>query len=135
MASITKLVTALMILDQMPLTPGESGPSFTFTSRDRQSYYDYLAKDESALNVPVGGSLTQYQMLQGMLIGSAGNYTDRLVSTIWPNDRVFAAAARRGSRSTTSPGSRSSNRPASTPRTPPTRHPSSPSPAWRSPNP
>lgn len=94
MASITKLVTALMILDQMPLTPGESGPSFTFTSRDRQSYYDYLAKDESALNVPVGGSLTQYQMLQGMLIGSAGNYTDRLVSTIWPNDRVFAAAAK-----------------------------------------
>ena len=93
MASITKLVTALMILDQMPLTPGESGPSFTFTSRDRQSYYDYLAKDESALNVPVGGSLTQYQMLQGMLIGSANNYADRLASNLWPSDAVFARAA------------------------------------------
>ena len=47
-----------------------------------------------SVHARVGGSLTQYQMLQGMLIGSAGNYTDRLVSTIWPNDRVFAAAAK-----------------------------------------
>lgn len=94
MASITKLVTALMVLDQMPLAVGESGPDFAFTSRDRQIYYNYLAADESALNVPVGGTLTQYQMLQGILIGSAGNYTDRLASTVWPDDTVFAAAAR-----------------------------------------
>lgn len=94
MASITKLVTALMILEEMPLAVGETGPTFSFTSRDRQTYYDYLADDESALNVPVGSTLTQYQMLQGMLIGSAGNYTDRLATTIWPNDRVFAAAAK-----------------------------------------
>lgn len=94
MASITKVVTSLMILEQMPLAVGESGPTFAFTSRDRQTYYNYLAADESALDVPVGGTLTQYQMLQGMLIGSAGNYTDRLASTIWPTDAVFAAAAK-----------------------------------------
>lgn len=94
MASITKLVTSLMILDEMPLAPGEGGPSFAFTYRDRATYYDYLAADESALDVPVGGSLTEYQMLQGILIGSAGNYADRLVSTIWPDDTGFAAAAK-----------------------------------------
>ncbi|WP_336631891.1 MULTISPECIES: D-alanyl-D-alanine carboxypeptidase family protein [unclassified Microbacterium] len=93
MASITKLVTVLMILDQMPLAPGQSGPSFSFTERDEETYYDYLAQDESALDVPVDGSLTQYQMLQGILMGSAGNYTDRLASTIWPTDAVFARAA------------------------------------------
>ena len=93
MASITKLVTALMVLDQMPLAVGQSGPSFSFTARDRQTYQSYLARDESALNVPVGGTLTQYQMLQGMLIGSAGNYADRLASTVWPSDAVFASAA------------------------------------------
>lgn len=93
MASITKLVTAQMILEQMPLAVGESGPEFTFTSRDRQTYYNYLEADESALDVPVGGTLTEYQMLQGILIGSAGNYTDRLASTIWPTDAVFASAA------------------------------------------
>ena len=94
MASITKLVTALMVLDEMPLTVGESGPSFTFDEDDQETYYDYLAEDESALDVPVDGSLSQYQMLQGMLIGSAGNYADRLASTIWPTDTVFAKAAR-----------------------------------------
>ncbi|MGB4778967.1 D-alanyl-D-alanine carboxypeptidase, partial [Microbacterium sp.] len=93
-ASIAKLVTVLMILDELPLAPGEQGPSYSFTARDRATYYSYLENDESALNVPVGGSLTQYQMLQGILIGSAGNYTDRLASTVWPNDQVFAAAAR-----------------------------------------
>ena len=92
-ASIAKVVTSLMILDEMPLAPGESGPTFAFTARDRQTYYNYLEDDESALNVPVGGSLTQYQMLQGILIGSAGNYADRLASTIWPTDDVFASAA------------------------------------------
>lgn len=94
MASITKLVTSLMILDELPLSVGESGPSFEFTYRDRVTYYNYLANDESALDVPVGGSLTEYQMLQGILIGSAGNYADRLVSTIWPDDAVFASAAK-----------------------------------------
>lgn len=94
MASITKLVTVLMVLDEMPLALGEQGPTFAFTQRDRTTYNNYLARDESALNVPVGGSLSEYQMLQGILIGSAGNYTDRLASTIWPTDAVFAAAAR-----------------------------------------
>ncbi len=94
MASITKLVTAMMILEQMPLAVGESGPTFAFTARDRQTYNNYLAKDESALNVPVGGTLTQYQMMQGMLIGSAGNYTDRLAGSLWPTDRVFETAAK-----------------------------------------
>ncbi|MFM9746186.1 hypothetical protein ACKI2C_52405, partial [Streptomyces brasiliscabiei] len=61
--------------------------------RDEETYYDYLAQDESALGVPVDGVLTQYQMLQGILMGSAGNYADRLASTIWPTDAVFARAA------------------------------------------
>jgi len=94
MASISKLVTVLMILDELPLAVGEQGPSFAFTSSDRETYEEYLANDESALDVPVDGSLTQFQMLQGILIGSAGNYTDRLAGSIWPTDQVFASAAR-----------------------------------------
>lgn len=93
MASITKLVTSLMILEQLPLAPGESGPEYTFDESDHDEYYDYLASDESALDVPVDGALSEYQMLQGILIGSAGNYTDRLAGTIWPNDAVFSRAA------------------------------------------
>nr|WP_220476509.1 D-alanyl-D-alanine carboxypeptidase [Microbacterium halimionae] len=92
-ASITKLVTALLVLDTAPLAVGEQGPEFAFTSNDSSTYWSYLANGESALDVPVGGTLTEYQMLQGMLIGSANNYADRLVATYWPTDAVYAAAA------------------------------------------
>ena len=95
MASITKLVTALLVLEELPLKVGESGPDYSFTFRDRAEYYDYLASGQSALDVPVGGSLTEYQMLQAMLIGSANNYADRLAAGLWPNDAVFASAAER----------------------------------------
>jgi D-alanyl-D-alanine carboxypeptidase (penicillin-binding protein 5/6) len=92
-ASITKVVTALVVLDEMPLAVGEQGPEFRFTYGDSVSYWNYLAGGESALDVPVGGSLTQYQMLEGMLIGSANNYADRLAGNLYPSDQVFSAAA------------------------------------------
>ncbi|WP_203137996.1 hypothetical protein [Microbacterium sp. JZ31] len=93
MASVTKLVTALMVLDAKPLAPGEPGPEFHFVEKWNDSYEEYLARDESALPVPAGGSLTQYQLLQGMLMGSACNYADILVEEIWGDDAAFAAAA------------------------------------------
>ncbi len=92
-ASITKLVTALVVLDRMPLADGEQGPEFAFTSADRREYRAYLADDQSALDVPVDGVLTQYQLLQGVLIGSANNYADRLVFDLWPDEDAYVEAA------------------------------------------
>lgn len=92
-ASITKVVTALLVLDQIPLAVGEEGPVYRFTSGDRAEYWGYRENGESALDVPVGGTLTQYQLLEGMLIGSANNYADRLAGNFWPTDAVFANAA------------------------------------------
>ena len=92
-ASITKVVSALMVLDRMPLAVGEQGPEFSFTRADNRAYWNYKRQDQSALDVPVGGSLTEYQMLQGVLLGSANNYIDRLAKEIWGSDRAFADAA------------------------------------------
>ncbi|MGC5171813.1 D-alanyl-D-alanine carboxypeptidase family protein [Microbacterium sp. DT81.1] len=92
-ASITKVVTALLVLDEMPLAVGEEGPEYRFTDRDMTAYWQYRSDDESALEVPVGGTLSQYQLLEGMLIGSANNYADHLAAAIWPSDAVFARAA------------------------------------------
>jgi len=92
-ASITKVVTALVVLDEMPLALGEQGPEYRFTGADNLAYWAYRARGESALDVPVGGTLTQYQLLEGMLIGSANNYADRLANNLWPSDAVFADAA------------------------------------------
>lgn len=92
-ASITKLVTALVVLDQMPLSPGQTGPEFRFSRADSNEYWAYRRGNESALDVPVGGTLTELQLLEGMLIGSASNYADRLAGNLWPSDRVYASAA------------------------------------------
>ena len=93
-ASITKVVTALLVLEELPLAIGEQGEQYSFTSADRSSYWGYRSRGESALDVPAGGTLTQYQLLEGMLIGSANNYADRLASILWPSDAVYANAAR-----------------------------------------
>ncbi len=92
-ASITKVVTALVVLDRLPLAPGEQGPSYAFTQADSADYWQYRARGESSLDVPVDGSLTELQMLQGMLIASANNYAQRLASDLFPSDAEFSAAA------------------------------------------
>lgn len=94
-ASISKVVTVMMVLDEMPLKVGEQGPSFAFTAADSRDYWSYRRTDQSSLDVPVGGSLTEYQMLQGILLGSANNYTDRLANEIWGSQRAFAEASAR----------------------------------------
>jgi D-alanyl-D-alanine carboxypeptidase (penicillin-binding protein 5/6) len=93
MASITKVVTALAVLDEMPLKVGEQGRDFAFTYSDELNYWNTLSHGESALDVPVGGTLSEYQLLEGMLIGSAGNYAERLAGNLWPSDAVYANAA------------------------------------------
>lgn len=94
MASITKLATVLMILEKLPLEPGEQGPSYAFTWDDYQDYlYNYLWTGQSSLDVPVDGTLTQYQMLEGILLGSANNYADRMMREVWGSQEAFAAEA------------------------------------------
>ncbi|KJQ55211.1 D-alanyl-D-alanine carboxypeptidase [Microbacterium sp. SA39] len=92
-ASITKVVSSLMVLDRMPLAPGEQGPEFRFDRGDSAEYWQYRMSDQSALDVPVNGVLTEYQMLQGTLMASANNYIDRLSQEIWGSDDEFADAA------------------------------------------
>ena len=93
-ASLTKVVSSLMVLDELPLQPGEQGPEFSFTYRDNVEYWDYRRANQSSLDVPVGGVLTEYQLLQGTLLGSANNYIDRLAREIWGSDAQFAEAAK-----------------------------------------
>ncbi|MBO3662248.1 D-alanyl-D-alanine carboxypeptidase family protein [Microbacterium stercoris] len=93
MASVTKLITALMVLNEKPLAVGEAGTEYHFVEKWNNSYEEYLARDQSALPVPVGGVLTEYQLLQGMLLGSACNYADILVTDVWGDNTAFADAA------------------------------------------
>lgn len=92
-ASITKVATVAMVLEKLPLKVGEQGPGFSFTRADHREFQQYRRENQSSLDVPVGGSLSEYQMLQGVMLGSANNYIDRLARELWGSERAFADAS------------------------------------------
>lgn len=80
-ASMTKVFTALAVLRENPLVPGEQGPVITLTSQDVALYNTYIAKLGAVVPVRAGQQLTQYQALQALLLPSANNIADTLA--IW----------------------------------------------------
>ncbi|PJE64970.1 D-alanyl-D-alanine carboxypeptidase [Candidatus Saccharibacteria bacterium CG10_big_fil_rev_8_21_14_0_10_47_8] len=80
-ASITKAITALAVLNKHPITPDQQGETITLTDNDVAIYNDYLGRDGSVARVVAGEQLTQYQALQAMLLPSANNIADTLA--IW----------------------------------------------------
>ena len=77
-ASIAKVITALAVLKQKPLTLNEQGPTITLTQEDVDSYNHYYALGGSLVLVANGEKITQYQALQAMLLPSANNMADTL---------------------------------------------------------
>jgi len=72
-ASVTKVMTAHLILRDHPLSVGQQGPPIVV---DQQAVDDYTkgSKDgESVMRVSKGEKLTEYQALQMLLIPSANN--------------------------------------------------------------
>lgn len=85
MASITKVITALAILQKSPLELGQTGESFTLNQKDEQYYWDYAAKQGTITPVTAGYEMNKYEILQTMLLASSNNMTDSLV------DRYFSS--------------------------------------------
>ncbi len=71
--SVAKVMTALVALQKLPLAPGRQGPSITITGADQALQEQAAAAGESTVPVTAGEMLTEYQVLQGMLIPSGNN--------------------------------------------------------------
>jgi len=93
-ASITKLITALVVLDAMPLQPGEDGPTFTMGEQDMQNLADVLSVGGSYADIEPGEQLTQLQLLQGMLVPSADNFALSLAQRAFGDNESYVKAAR-----------------------------------------
>ena len=77
-ASLTKLMTAYVILRDHPVAPHQPGPSVTVTQADVDDYDHDAVNDDSNALVAVGEQLTEQQLLGGLLVHSADNYADLL---------------------------------------------------------
>ena len=104
-ASLTKVMTAYLILSDHPLAPGSQGPSLTMTAADAAAYAFGAAQNQSVARVVAGEQLTEHQALEAALVASANNVAVALARWDAGSEPAFvqkmnAEAARLGMKST-----------------------------------
>jgi serine-type D-Ala-D-Ala carboxypeptidase (penicillin-binding protein 5/6) len=77
-ASVTKVMTALVVLKDKPLQKDQNGPTITLTQEDVNAYQLDLQSQQSVVKVEAGEQLTELQVLEGMLIPSANNLAETI---------------------------------------------------------
>jgi serine-type D-Ala-D-Ala carboxypeptidase (penicillin-binding protein 5/6) len=73
-ASVAKLMTAHVILHDFPLAPGSQGFRIEVTPADVADTNQRAAQAQSVVSVAPGETLTEYQLLEGLLVASANNF-------------------------------------------------------------
>jgi D-alanyl-D-alanine carboxypeptidase (penicillin-binding protein 5/6) len=95
MASITKIVTALVVLEKYPLGEGEPGPSVRMGRVDLAFYEDYYLRGAKLLHVLEGWTFTERELLEIVLVDSAANYASSLSHWAFGSNANYTTAARR----------------------------------------
>jgi serine-type D-Ala-D-Ala carboxypeptidase (penicillin-binding protein 5/6) len=72
-ASVAKVMTAYVVLQDHPLRPGDDGPTITLTDADVADTGRRRGQQESVVEVTAGERLTELQALQALLLPSANN--------------------------------------------------------------
>ncbi|QEO10043.1 D-alanyl-D-alanine carboxypeptidase family protein [Protaetiibacter larvae] len=94
MASITKIVTALTVLEAHPLAVGDEGPEVTMGAADVALYRHFISINGSVAPISSGLRFTQHELLEIALIDSANNYAASLANWAFGSPDAFLAAAR-----------------------------------------
>jgi len=90
-ASITKVMTAYVVLKDHPLAAGATGPLIPVTAADVAVYQLGLATQQSVLAVANGETLTEMQALEGLLIPSGNNIASLLADWDAGSSAAFVA--------------------------------------------
>ena len=77
-ASLTKLMTAYVILHDHPLSSHQTGPTITVSQADVDDYEFDTVNDDSNAQVALNEQITEKQVLGGLLVHSADNYANLL---------------------------------------------------------
>ena len=88
-ASVTKIVTALIVLKAYPLSLGEAGPEVTVSASDVALYQSELEQGDSVVPVQVGESLSELQLLEGLLLPSGDNLAVLLADWVAGSEPSF----------------------------------------------
>ena len=91
-ASLTKITTAAVILNDHPIATGAAGSVITVTSVDVAEYQAELHLDQSSIEIQVGETLTERQMLEALMTRSANDIAYSLA--VWDAGSVEAFVAK-----------------------------------------
>jgi serine-type D-Ala-D-Ala carboxypeptidase (penicillin-binding protein 5/6) len=73
-ASLTKIMTAYVILRDHPLPFGAKGPTISITTADADNFGMDTVTDQASVELKAGEVLTEYQLLEGLLVHSANDF-------------------------------------------------------------
>ncbi|GAB3411101.1 hypothetical protein GCM10027515_32240 [Schumannella luteola] len=94
MASISKLVTALVVLDRKPLGDGGTGPTITFDKAAHDLYDKYYVLNATIAAMPEGTRMSERDAIATMLVASASNYAEAVSTWAFGSQPAFVSAAR-----------------------------------------
>ncbi len=80
-ASLTKVMTAYLVLRDHPLSPTAQGPTLTMTAANAADANADAAADATAIPIVAGEQFTERQLLDAMLVHSANDVADALA--VW----------------------------------------------------
>ena len=92
-ASISKIITALVVLQAKPLELGDTGPDITFTAKDVAIRDAYRSVNGATEPVTAGLVLSQRQVMDVVLVESANNYAESLVTWAFGSVDEFVPVA------------------------------------------
>ncbi len=87
--SVAKVMTALLVLEKHPLVLGAQGPTLTITAQDQAAYQAIANTAQSLVPVVAGEKLSEYQLLQALLIPSGNNIATILANWIGGSQQGF----------------------------------------------
>lgn len=90
-ASVTKIMTAYLVLKAHPLQLGEEGPTLTMNAQDFADYQNDAKNQYSVLEIAQGEQLTEKQLLEGLLLPSGDNVASTLGRWIAGSEDAFIA--------------------------------------------
>jgi len=93
-ASLTKVVTALVVLSEHPIKDGEAGATITLTAQDAQLVSRYAAINGTTAPAPAGRTITQREVIELMMVHSANNYAETLAVWAFGSVDAYLVAAR-----------------------------------------
>jgi D-alanyl-D-alanine carboxypeptidase (penicillin-binding protein 5/6) len=90
-ASLTKMMTAYVALLAAPLGLNQIGPCYVVTGADVTTFQEMEVLNESSILVVAGEQLCELDLLNGLLVHSAGNYAVMLATMIAGSPSAFVA--------------------------------------------